>query len=229
MCSGRDSGMFARMKRVLFLIQHAALPSSRVRVLNLLRDLAEQGIAGEVRLYPRGWAGKLRLLRDLRAHDIVYIQKKLPALPDRLLFKLARRKTVFDFDDAIYCKHDAFKSSGSWSRRWKFARIVRQADGIVAGNRILAERAAPLNRNVAIIPSAVETRGAAVNGHAEKPGPCVIGWVGGEGNLVYLERLAPVFRKLAESADIQVRVVCNRGLAIPGVDVRFVPWTLAIF
>ncbi len=219
--------MFARMKRVLFLIQHEALPSSRVRVLKLLRDLADHGIAGEARVYPRRLAAKLRLLRDLRAHDIVYIQKKLPALPDRLLFKLARRKTVFDFDDAIYCKHDAFKSSGSRSRRWKFANIVRQADLIVAGNRILAARAAPFNRNVAIIPSAVETREAAVNGHAEKSGPCVIGWVGGEGNLVYLEMLAPVFRKLAENADIQVRVVCSRGLEIPGVDVRFVPWTLA--
>lgn len=215
------------MKRVLFLILHETMPSSRVRVTMLLRDLAEQGIAGAVRVYPRRLSAKLRMFREIRRHDIVFIQKKLPAPADLLLFKLARRRMVFDFDDAIYCRHNSSKGEASRLRGWKFANMVRQADLVVAGNRILAERARPLNRNVAILPSAVETRGAVVNAHAAKPGPCVIGWVGGEGNLGYLALLIPVLQRLARSHDIQLRVVCSRGIDIPGVAVRFIPWTLA--
>lgn len=214
-------------KRVLFLIPVDSMASSRVRVRNLQRDLLAHGIAGEVRIFPRGIISKLRLLQAYRNFDILFIQKKLPSFLDMLLLRMMTIPMVFDFDDAIYCKHNGNNNDDSGSvRQMKFRNILARAKLVIAGNHILASRARELNSNVVVIPSAVETRGVAVNAHQEKSGPCVIGWVGTEGNLQYLELLTPVFQKLAQTESIQVRIVCSRPIEIAGVDVKFVPWTV---
>jgi len=212
--------------KILFIILSNNAPSSRVRVLNLLPYLREKGIEFEVRPYPKGFVEKFKTFRSLRRFDIVFLQKKMPSPFESLLLKKASRYLVFDFDDAIYLKHDANKEIESKSRELKFKAIAKQADLIIAGNRILASEAGRFNRNVIIIPSAVPTLGIPLKDWSDEAGEVVIGWIGGAVNLGHLRLVEPVLKRLAKEYPIELRIICSEGIEMEGVKVRFIPWSI---
>jgi glycosyltransferase involved in cell wall biosynthesis len=213
--------------KVLFVIQHPDMPSSRVRVLDLLPDLRAAGIDAEARPYPRTWRGRPELWRACRAADVVVLQKKLPTALDAALLRRACRRLVYDFDDAVYFRHESRGPAEHPTSRRRFASIVRRADLVLAGNRVLAAEARRLGARAEILPSAVEIRGVPVRDHAAAAGPLVIGWIGTEINLGQAALLGPILRTLAAEFPLEYRIVCRRGLELEGVRTAFVPWAAA--
>ncbi len=183
---------------VLFLIQDYEMPSSRVRVLNLLPALRERGFNYDVIPYPKGLINKIRIFKTLKNYDVVFLQKKLPSPFEAVLLRKFSRTLLFDFDDAIYVRHDSNEDIESSSRMIKFKAIISRADIVIAGNRILAEEARRFNRNVFIIPSAVETRGIPQKDYESENKKTVIGWIGGAINLSHLKIVEPVLQRLSE-------------------------------
>ena len=213
------------MTSILFLIQGYEMPSSRVRVLNLVGELEKYKIQPVVKKYPSSVADKIRTFVSSRRYDAVFIQKKLLSPLDVICFKSLARHLIYDFDDAVYLRPDVVQNIDSWSSMWKFSYLVRNADMIIAGNEVLASKSRIYNPNVAVIPSSVETRGIPVRKHC-KTDVTVIGWVGGSINLHHLALLTPVFQSLAAENNIQVRILCDKSIDIPGVDVLHIPWRL---
>ena len=227
MC-GRGHKIEVSVRRVLFLIQDEKMPSSRVRVLNLLPELEKEGIHGHVMTYPRKIGGKLRLMRKCMQFDITFLQKKLPSPLDVILMRRFSRKLVFDFDDAIYYRHDAQAVLESSTRHQKFKFLVKRVDLVIAGNRVLSDYSGQLNKNIVIVPSAVETRNIPVKDYSLTSEKVVIGWVGGGVNLHHLKELSPVFQRLSKEYPVELRVLSDRAIDIPAVDVKFIPWRLDI-
>lgn len=214
------------MKTVLLLYQDALMPSSRIRVTNLLPEIRKAGIYAEARAYPKSISARMLMLKELGKFDIIYLQKKLLSIFEVKLLRLFSRRLIFDYDDAIYYRDDSHASFKSRSRLSKFGCIAKAADLIIAGNRVLADYANGFNKNVVVLPSSVETRGIPIKDHAGGSRDMVIGWVGGKGNLHHLAMLAETFQKLASSNNIRVKVICSDTIQIPGVRVDFVPWDL---
>ncbi|NOX54788.1 MAG: glycosyltransferase family 4 protein [Planctomycetes bacterium] len=213
-----------RSVSVCFLIQHPDLPSSRVRVLDLLPELRRHGIAADVFSYPRTIYSKVQLFRQVRKYDVVVLQKKLPTWPDLVLLRHCAGKLYYDFDDAIYLKDSADGAARSRVRGRRFRQIVMAADRVIAGNRILADQARRWNAAVEILPSAVETRGIPVRQDNSSGGLTVIGWVGTAPNFQHLTAVGPVLRRVAERRSIEVRIVSNEAPELPGVPARFIRW-----
>ncbi|MDD3450271.1 MAG: group 1 glycosyl transferase, partial [Gammaproteobacteria bacterium] len=216
-----------RMERlnVLFLTQGEATPSTRVRVLDLLPALARRGIHADVLPFPGGVLRRLRVLARCRRYRVVCIQKKLPS---RLFLALLRgfsRRLLLDFDDAIYRHHSSDPDSRSRTREIRFRRLLGRCDLVVAGNRILAGTARGLAATpVAIVPSAVETRGIPVkDGWNARP---VVGWVGGANNLPFLRLWERPLARLARRRPFVLRILSSETLAMEGLEVEFVPWSL---
>ena len=215
------------MIKVLFIIQDERLPSSRVRVLNLLPELKRDEISVDVVQYPKSPIEKIRLIKRCHQFDITYLQKKLLSPLDAALLRKYARKLIFDFDDAIYYKHDKQEALESKSRHLKFKYLIQKVDLVVAGNSILADYANRFNRNVVIIPSAVETRNIPLKDHQAQRDKTIIGWVGGEVNLPYLQLLSSaVLPRLSRNYRIQVRILSSKAIDIPSVDVEFIPWRI---
>ncbi|MDH4230914.1 MAG: hypothetical protein OEW04_02665, partial [Nitrospirota bacterium] len=116
------------MIKILFLIQDEEMPSSRVRVLNLLPELEKEGIHAHVMTYPRKIVEKLGLIGKCRQFDITFLQKKMPSPVDVILLRRFSRRLVFDFDDAIYYRHDAQEVLESATRYQKFNFLVKRVD-----------------------------------------------------------------------------------------------------
>ena len=217
-----------RALRVLFLIQHPDLPSSRVRVMDLLPELRSLGIDATCEPFPRGWPARhtLPVWRRCRAADVVVLQKKLPTRFASAWLRRASRRLVYDFDDAVYYRHESSGSLDHPTSRRRFVSLLRRVDLAIAGNRFLAEAAAPLSRRVEVLPSAVETREAPQRRHGPAS-PLVIGWIGGRINLGQAALLAPVLRTLAAEFPLEYRIISAERLELAGVPTTFVPWTLA--
>ncbi|MCC6542898.1 MAG: glycosyltransferase family 4 protein [Nitrospirae bacterium] len=215
------------MIKVLFIIQDDRLPSSRIRVLNLLPEIQKYGIETDVVQYPKNNLDKISLIKKCANYDITYLQKKLLSPVDAFLLRKFARKLIFDFDDAIYYRQYDHKTSRSWSRYKKFKYLIKQVDIVVAGNRILADNAGWLNKNVFILPSAVETRNIPLKEHNGPDDKTIIGWVGGEVNLPYLKILShSVLPRLSMEHKIDFRILSSKTIEIPSVEVTFIPWSL---
>jgi glycosyltransferase involved in cell wall biosynthesis len=162
----------------------------------------------------------------------VYLQKKLlPSWYLPLLRRVARR-IVFDFDDALYASRSKARPDQRRLARRLKAQLDRMLDTVdlaVAGNEILADYARQHRPQVVVVPTTYLAEGIGPKHHA--PGdPTVIGWIGSEGTLVYLEEFIPVLKRLARRFDSRVvfRVISNGRFSVPGLEgfVQNVRWSL---
>lgn len=54
----------------------------------------------------------------------------------------------------------------------------------------------------------------------------VIGWIGSKGNLHHLKMLSSVFQRLSMNYKIQLNIISNDTISIPGLKTKYIPWLL---
>jgi len=209
------------MRSVIFLIQHPQMPSSRVRVLNLLPHL--KGLEFKVVPYPQKIWERFKVFKSLRNFDLVFLQKKMPTVFESFLLRKCSKTLVFDFDDAIYVRHDG---KDSFTRKARFESIVKRSDLVIAGNRILAEEARKYNQNVAILPSAVKVPDISLKNYAIKNERFIIGWIGTAINLPHLKIVELVLKKLSEEFPLELRIISSKSIKMEDINTTFIPWSL---
>ncbi|MFB0562884.1 MAG: glycosyltransferase family 4 protein [Candidatus Lokiarchaeia archaeon] len=161
--------------------------------------------------------------------NIVFLQKEvLPQaypLIEEFIKKL-NRKLVFDFDDAIFLVPPKRKSL-LYNFRYKnsIPRILRMSDYVIAGNEYLKRYALRFNRNVEVIPTAIDTETYFVKKKAKKD-RINIGWIGSRSTIFYFDRLGNVLRALAKKYDICLTVIGTGDYRIDGVETVIRPWRL---
>jgi hypothetical protein len=140
------------------------------------------------------------ILPKILESKIIFIQKELVPLSFLLLLKILRKPIIFDFDDAIYLRHlssGEFRQSNKRNRR--FSLICKCANLVIAGNEILA-KAATLRgaKSVQVIPTSVKLpRIKSIFNRTNKK--VILGWIGTDVNLIYLEDWESIFSKLSSS------------------------------
>lgn len=212
------------MQKVVFLCQHEELPSTRIRVFNLLPVLREKGNYVDVFIYPSKLLDKLSFFKKLKHYDVVILQKKLVTFMDAFILRKFAKRLFFDFDDAIYLNDDTKGQFESKTRYQRFRNIVKIVDGVIAGNPYLAKRAFEFNKNVFVLPSAVFTNVPIKMNFRKEGEDLIIGWVGGGSNLHHLDILKEPLKELAKKIPFQLRVISNRNYFLDGVNIKNIPW-----
>ena len=145
--------------------------------------------------------------------DLSVIEQQLfPYIPFSIEKNYLPSRYLFEFDDAIYLTHPA-----------KIPKVIQNASGVIAGNETLAGFANRFNRNVHVIPTALNTDvfKPAQKSPREK---VILGWSGLEYNFLYLEMLTPVLQKLIQNLPVEIRILSGskpRGFDFP---FRFEMW-----
>lgn len=132
---------------------------------------------------------------------------------------------VYDFDDAIWLsdrQNEPFLFSFLKFRR-KVSLICRWASAVTAGNEYLADFALRQNKQVFLLPTAVNTQ-YFTSGTFTAPLLPVIGWTGTHSTLRYLKDLLPVLSKLYETIPFRLKVICNTPPDFEFPDLQFVNW-----
>lgn len=225
--------------RILYLtVGDMSSPGTRYRVyahVPFLRSLGHvvSVLPPLVRRPGRAGSRLWRALGLLRAGaragsvDLVVLYRvTLPRPFDRLLRRRARA-LVLEYDDAIWLPAPAEPHDTAAMTRYEanFAATLAVADLVVAGNEMLAARAADVPAEV--VPTAVDVaRFTPATTAGSRPG-FVVGWVGTAENQVEWRRLAPAFRAVVEARpEVRLKVVSDRPPAVLGLPVEFERWSL---
>jgi glycosyltransferase involved in cell wall biosynthesis len=228
--------------------------SSRYRIVQFIEPLAERGIdvvfspfldrALFTALYePKKFLPRLpfvgvRALRLMRAAvqraDVVFVQREAmlfgPPLIEWIAARLRHRPLILDLDDATYVPY----SSPVYGRaasllKWpsKTDRLIRRARVVTCGNPNIAAYVRARGAEAVVVPTVVDTR---VFRPLEKlPGSIpIVGWIGTHGTFPYLERLFPIFERLAREQQFRLVIVGSgrNQVNLPGVDVETRAWRM---
>jgi glycosyltransferase involved in cell wall biosynthesis len=175
---------------------------------------------------------RARHIRKVKKFDAVFIYREAFMLGTTRFEKKIKRKGVpiiYDFDDAIWLNDvsEANKELRWLKRPEKTNEICSLATLVITGNEYLANHAKQFNKNVAVIPTTIDT-----NYHkSESEHPIRdfvrIGWTGSSTTVKHFRLLLPVLTKLKEkySDKLIIRLISDAGLDESPFELENIPWT----
>jgi glycosyltransferase involved in cell wall biosynthesis len=243
--------------KILFITPypHAAAPSQRFRFEQYYRYLREQGMEYETRsfwsenawkiLYSKGlflpkvlrlvhgWLKRLGLFFSLRKYDFVFVHRELdplglPLFP-WLYAKVARKKIIYDFDDAIWIPN-ASESNRAFMRfkNWNNTRYMcKLAYRVSAGNHFLCAYAEEVNRHVVYNPTTIDTENLHNRIKNQNTADFTVGWTGTHSTIRYLEDILPALCEAREKTPFTLEVICDKEPDFHVPFMRFIPWNKA--
>lgn len=168
----------------------------------------------------------------LRKFNVVFVARE--AIPfgsyffELIIKKVLRKRIVYDFDDAIWIKRvsDGNKRFSFLKSAVKYAKIMKLADVVIAGNAFLAAYANKFNSNVHVIPSCIDLSLYKVKIQTDSNRIC-IGWSGSETTLVHLISITNVLKKIQSiyGEAVYFKVISSRdNFKLPGLNIQSVKW-----
>jgi glycosyltransferase involved in cell wall biosynthesis len=135
------------------------------------------------------------------AHNVTLLQREMVST-FVTLERFTHRPRLLDVDDAVWLNRRAEKN---------FPKLVRMCDGVICGNDFIAEHVRRWNKELSILPTAVDTDEFRP---AQRPAKAnskqVIGWTGVPFNLQYLYEIEPALAQVLEKRkDALLRVVSS--------------------
>lgn len=168
----------------------------------------------------------------IKNYDAVYLSREScffgPPIFEYIIFKIYKKKVMFDFDDAIWLPN--FSEA---NRMWRWLKypgktnfFLKNAFVVIAGNKYLAAYAKKFNRNVNIIPTTIDTLYHANNKTRHNRDKIIIGWTGSETTIKYFERekemIFAMIKKYPNS--LEFRVISNKPSVLKHDQITFVAW-----
>jgi glycosyltransferase involved in cell wall biosynthesis len=242
--------------KVLFLVPYPTEgASNRIRVEQYLSYLESKGIKYKVRpfvskgfykilYHKRHYLRKTlyfiisainRFLDIVRAlnYELVFIHREAfpfgPAFIEYILKKL-KKPIIYDFDDAIFLPNTSEPNNfiEKFKRPEKISKIVALSHYVIAGNKYLANFALKYNKNVAIIPSVIDTNIY----YPSRKSPqdrkeIIIGWIGSITTRRFLDLISNVFRVLSKKYDYVRFKIIGTNFYIPSLkNINCQKWSL---
>ncbi|MBX2810768.1 MAG: glycosyltransferase family 4 protein [Myxococcales bacterium] len=162
------------------------------------------------------------LLRSMDA-SLVWFQKEL--IPGFATFERWMPKPyIFDVDDAVWLQ-------GPWGTS-AVAAIAQRAQLVIAGSRAIADWFAPYAKRVELLPTPVDTDEFFPVADRIEDQRCVVGWIGSQSSLTYLEQKETMLAAFLEQAPLaELRIVCDRSprfSKLPPNRWSFVRWSPSV-
>ncbi len=176
-----------------------------------------------------GFSRRFFLLFRLGEADLVFIHREAapigPPIFEWIIAKVLRKKIIYDFDDAIWKPNTSVSNSFANRLKWfgKVKHICKWSAAVTCGNNFLCEYAKRFNKNVRFIPTTIDTDYHLPVQKTENQ-ILVIGWTGSHSTTYYLNSLIPVFKKLEEEFQFEIRIISNKDLQLPLKSYCYIPW-----
>jgi glycosyltransferase involved in cell wall biosynthesis len=213
--------------KVAFLIHSLEVNSCRYRVLQYFPYFKKQGLDVTLHFYQRAWIDKLKFYNTLGSYDLLYIHRKLFSPLEFWHIRKKANKIIYDFDDALMYRSSGSGNPHSFSRRLKFAYMMKRIDFVIAGNQFLKSETLRYNTHVEVIPTSVDLSRYNLKERFQQDGPITIGWLGSSSTLKYLKDLSPVFEDLFKIfPNTRLKIVCDDFFDLPNMPVIKKRWSL---
>jgi glycosyltransferase involved in cell wall biosynthesis len=215
--------------RIVALVKSPEHVCCRYRLVAFRPDLEAMGHRLELQTWPRRWQAR-RWGREIGTADVIILQRKIPPPWMLSLFRQAAPCLIYDFDDAVFIR-DSFTGWGPhWPGRARsFARVVRAAEVVVAGNRFLFDHAALWTgpEKIQLVPTCLNPDRYPLAQHTSKKNIQLV-WIGSSSTLRGMERVRPLLETLGQGLPgLQWKIICDRFLKLRTLPVIRCPWSEA--
>jgi len=196
--------------KVLFLIQGHTVAASRYRVLQYIPYLSSKGVEATINLYPRSIKENIQFFKNLSRYDIVFLQRKRFNQPRLGWLRRRAKRIVYDFDDAVMYRNSKAADPLSQTRKRRFIQMIRASDFVIAGNEFLRGKVLPFNRDVEVIPTAIDGDRYPQKDYLAPKERVTLGWIGDHGSIHYLQKMRPIFEELGKKhREAELKIVCD--------------------
>ncbi|HEV3122077.1 MAG TPA: glycosyltransferase [Isosphaeraceae bacterium] len=218
--------------KALALVEAPDHVCCRYRIRAFEPTLNDSGWTLAIEGLARGMVARLAQILRAGRFDTVILQRKLLAHWQFHELRRLARHLVFDFDDAVLYR-DSFDPRGPHCprRAARFARTVRQADTVIAGNDFLADcalRAGARAEQIRVIPTCVAPERYPLAQHRPERAGLELAWIGSASTLQGLQQRRPLFDRLArELPGLRMRVISDRFPELGAMPIERVAWNEA--
>ena len=212
--------------KLLVISNNPERPSYRQRVGIYIERLCAEGFEVELVKYPCSFFSRFKLFVKSGQYDGVFLHKKRLNFFDAFLLRKFARKIVYDFDDAVMYD-DKRPGRNSSKRLMDFARTVKIADVVIAGNSYLADHAKKHNSNVEVLATGLDVDSYGVKADRPDDGKVRLVWIGSKSTLMYLQELKEVLEEIGRRFDnVVLRIICDAFFELENMEVEKVNWSL---
>jgi len=168
-----------------------------------------------------------------KKYDIVFVQREAFMLGtsyfERRMSK--RSKLIFDFDDAIWMPQTGENKSKNRLLHFlknpdKTKDLIKTAHMIFAGNQYLANFALPMNSNVKIVPTTIDTDIYQVVSKSMDAEKVCIGWSGSFSTIIHFEHILEVLKELKNKYHnkIYFKVIGDEDFVNDDLEIQGIRW-----
>lgn len=155
--------------------------------------------------------------------DALFVQREAmlfgPPIFEWIYKKIGKCPLILDLDDATYLTYVS-PTYGRLGSALKFFGktdiLIEWSEMVICGNRFIAEYVEKRGRKAIVVPTVVDTDKFCPVEKDESKMP-IIGWVGTHSTFPFLEKLFPVFGKLARKYDFVLKIV---GAGIDNIEIE---------
>jgi glycosyltransferase involved in cell wall biosynthesis len=165
---------------------------------------------------------QLQRVRHLPDCDALVVHREAALVGPAVLERLARRSgvpLVFDLDDPTFVPYRS--PTSGWFSMLKFPRktnsLFRMADQVITVNQLIGDHASRFNPSVTVVPNFVDVDHYRPGLRPPEGDGCTIVWSGSHSTAANLETIAPALRRVQADRRVDVRVVCDGPVPLPGV------------
>ena len=211
---------------LLIISNNLERPSFRQRIEIYIDYLKNRNIICRVEKLPESETARLKIFRKAKNFDAVFLHKKRLNPVDAFVLKRCSNKIIYDFDDAVMYDEDN-PEKPSRKRAGDFARTVRIADIVIAGNKYLAQHAEKYNPNVEIITTGLDLKPYDIITKTESGGKIRLVWIGSKSTIKYLVELKPALEKIGSLFNnVVLRIITDDFFDLQNMEVEKFQWSL---
>ena len=212
--------------RILVIISNPKRASFRQRIAIHLETLHTHGISTKVVKLPSSPLSRKKLFEQTVNYDCILLHKKALNYLNAIWLRKFSKKIVYDFDDAIM--FDAAKpDKPSHKRQKSFQRTINLADMVIAGNSYLAEQALKFNKNVHILPTALNIKNYDIKAEPRRENIIRLVWIGSKSTLRYLSEIKPVLEEIGlHYNNVVLRIICDYFFDLNNMKVEKRLWSV---
>lgn len=211
------------------------VPSARFRIRQLIPYLAKYDFhiteyAARPSIYPPDrnilfrlfWFFNLLLARFVhlingRDSDVIIFQKEL--ISSFLTFEVFfKRKSIFDVDDAIWLK----------KYTWPVKKIARNCRAVVVGNEFLKNYFSSVNKNIYVIPTAIDSEKYIPSVEQKNILSFTVGWIGTSGGFNFFTEdiQISINQFFLDNPSCRLKIVADKYPNFKYIDSNFIDFVL---
>lgn len=183
-------------------------------------------------IFLKFWRKRYQDTVKARNYDIVFIQREAfmtGSVYFEKRFKKSGAKMVFDFDDSIWLPNvsEANKTFAFLKNAEKTSELIAMSDLIFAGNEYLADYARQYNKNVAIVPTTIDTNDYKPEKGPRDPNIVTIGWSGSITTIQHFKYAIPFLEKIKDKYGdrVRIKVIGDGNYVNERLGIKGIAWT----